>query len=91
MAKLKRWESPRQQGRNVKGRGGSAKLRQIRKKQKTLRKKLISQEKGNHSPFFLLFIFIAVAITGVKFSRFSSIVRTANLTSVRRQEEAFPI
>ncbi len=50
---LKRWESPRKQGRNIKGRGGSARLRQIKKQQKILRKKLNSQEKGNHGSFFL--------------------------------------
>ncbi|WP_426560051.1 hypothetical protein [Dapis sp. BLCC M172] len=53
MAKLKRWESPRQQGRNIKGKGGTARLRQIKKQQKILRKKLDSQEKGNHGSFFL--------------------------------------
>ncbi|MGD1704907.1 hypothetical protein [Dapis sp. BLCC M229] len=54
---LKRWESPRKQGRNIKGRGGAARLRQIKKQQKILRKKLNNQEKGNHgSLFFCLFI-----------------------------------
>lgn len=37
---LKRWESPRSQGRNTKGKGGSARARQLRKQQQTLRKKL---------------------------------------------------
>ncbi len=41
--RLKRWESPRRQGRNDKGKGGSARARQLRKQQKILRKKL----KGN--------------------------------------------
>jgi len=37
---LKRWESPRREGRNDKGRGGSARQRQLRKQFKTLKKKL---------------------------------------------------
>ena len=53
MKHLKRWESPRQQGRNIKGKGGSARLRQIRKQQQMLRKKLNSKEKGNNDSFFL--------------------------------------
>ena len=38
--RLKRWESPRRQGRNDKGKGGSARARQLKKQQKMLRKKL---------------------------------------------------
>lgn len=48
--RLKRWESPRRQGRNDKGKGGSARQRQLKKKTQMLRKKLKeSQEadKGN--------------------------------------------
>ncbi|MEL6491467.1 MAG: hypothetical protein AAFV85_07710 [Cyanobacteria bacterium J06634_6] len=37
---LKRWESPRRKGRNHKGRGGSAKQRQYKKRQKLLMKRL---------------------------------------------------
>ena len=33
---LKRWESPRRKGRNRKGKGGSAKQRQYKKRQKRL-------------------------------------------------------
>lgn len=40
---LKRWESPRRQGRNDKGRGGSARQRQRQKQMKTLAKKLKQQ------------------------------------------------
>jgi len=39
---LKRWESPRRKGRNHKGRGGSAKQRQYKKRQKLLMKRLQS-------------------------------------------------
>ena len=38
--RLKRWESPRKRGRNDKGKGGSARARQLRKREKLLRKKL---------------------------------------------------
>jgi hypothetical protein len=38
--RLKRWESPRRQGRNDKGKGGSARQRQLKKQQQVLRKKL---------------------------------------------------
>src|SRR5919199_3571591 len=38
--RLKRWESPRRQGRNDKGKGGSARQRQLKKQQQMLRKKL---------------------------------------------------
>jgi hypothetical protein len=38
--RLKRWESPRSQGRNEKGRGGSARQRQLKKRQKRLLKRL---------------------------------------------------
>ncbi len=38
--RLKSWESPRQEGRNRKGKGGSARQRQLKKQQQMLRKKL---------------------------------------------------
>ncbi|MDV3000241.1 MAG: hypothetical protein N5P05_001847 [Chroococcopsis gigantea SAG 12.99] len=38
--RLKRWESPRREGRNDKGKGGSARQRQIKKQFKMLSKKL---------------------------------------------------
>jgi hypothetical protein len=38
--RLKRWESPRSEGRNHKGRGGSARQRQKKKQLKALRQKL---------------------------------------------------
>jgi hypothetical protein len=37
---LKRWESPRREGRNDKGKGGSARQKQLRKRNQMLRKKL---------------------------------------------------
>lgn len=40
---LKRWESPRKEGRNDKGRGGSARQRQRKKQFQALRKKLKDQ------------------------------------------------
>ena len=38
--RLKRWESPRREGRNSKGKGGSARQRQIKKRTQALRRKL---------------------------------------------------
>jgi hypothetical protein len=50
MAQLKRWESPRREGRNDKGRGGSARQRQKQKQMKALRQKLKSSHlKPSHS------------------------------------------
>jgi hypothetical protein len=41
---LKRWESPRRKGRNDKGRGGSARQRQLVKRQQQLRQRLKANE-----------------------------------------------
>lgn len=41
--RLKRWESPRREGRNDKGKGGSARQRQKRKQFQALRKRLKDQ------------------------------------------------
>jgi hypothetical protein len=49
--RLKRWESPRRQGRNDKGKGGSARQRQLKKQFKMLSKKLKGGE-SHISPFF---------------------------------------
>ncbi|MEQ8754774.1 MAG: hypothetical protein RID09_14840 [Coleofasciculus sp. G1-WW12-02] len=38
--RLKSWESPRRQGRNDKGKGGSARARQLKKQRQMLLKKL---------------------------------------------------
>ena len=40
MPRLKSWESPRRQGRNDKGKGGSARKRQLKKRQQMLRNQL---------------------------------------------------
>lgn len=55
---LKRWESPRSQGRNSKGKGGSARARQLKKQYQMLRKALKSNDKSgketsNSFPIFL--------------------------------------
>ncbi|MGD1911606.1 MAG: hypothetical protein ACFB2X_12315 [Rivularia sp. (in: cyanobacteria)] len=42
--RLKRWESPRRQGRNDKGKGGAARKRQLKKQQQMLRKRLKQDE-----------------------------------------------
>lgn len=46
--RLKRWESPRREGRNDKGRGGSARARQVKKQTQMLRQRL--KEGGERSP-----------------------------------------
>ena len=51
---LKRWESPRREGRNDKGRKNPAMQRQIKKATQALRKKLKSNEKGKDN-FLSLF------------------------------------
>ncbi|MCC0179717.1 hypothetical protein I4641_22490 [Waterburya agarophytonicola K14] len=38
--RLKSWESPRKRGRNNKGKGGSARARQLRKREQMMRNKL---------------------------------------------------
>ncbi len=45
--RLKRWESPRKEGRNDKGKGGSARQRQLKKRTQMLRQKLKDQNSGN--------------------------------------------
>lgn len=47
--RLKSWESPRRQGRNDKGKGGSARKRQLKKQQQMLRNKLKAQTRENKS------------------------------------------
>ncbi|TAE55202.1 MAG: hypothetical protein EAZ76_12375 [Nostocales cyanobacterium] len=47
--RLKRWESPRKQGRNDKGRGGSARQRQLKKQRQVLRNKLKEQQKPENN------------------------------------------
>ena len=47
--RLKRWESPRREGRNDKGRGGSARARQLKKQAQMLRKKLKENDKAENN------------------------------------------
>ncbi|NEQ14026.1 MAG: hypothetical protein F6K44_09180, partial [Moorea sp. SIO3E2] len=44
--RLKRWESPRRQGRNWKGKGGSARRKQLKKQTQMLRRKLKQSRKA---------------------------------------------
>nr|WP_079680197.1 hypothetical protein [Planktothrix sp. PCC 11201] len=54
---LKSWESPRSQGRNTKGKGGSARARQLKKQRQTLRNKLNQQSNGkDQSDSFPIFL-----------------------------------
>lgn len=50
---LKRWESPRREGRNDKGKGGSARQRQLKKQRNKLRQQLKSnQNQGRETHLF---------------------------------------
>ncbi|AOY82307.1 hypothetical protein BJP36_22775 [Moorena producens JHB] len=44
--RLKRWESPRREGRNWKGKGGSARRKQLKKQTQMLRRKLKQSRKA---------------------------------------------
>ena len=58
--RLKRWESPRNEGRNDKGKGGSARQRQKKKQLQMLRKKLkegINPQTKRDGDRHLFFIF----------------------------------
>jgi hypothetical protein len=46
---LKSWESPRNEGRNDKGKGGSARQRQLKKRTQMLRQKLKDQSNENNN------------------------------------------
>ncbi len=67
---LKRWESPREEGRNDKGKGGSARQRQRRKQMQMMRNRL--KQQGNNpekrgesdSPLFLCELEIGVNADG---------------------------
>jgi hypothetical protein len=55
--RLKSWESPRRQGRNDKGKGGTARQRQLRKQTQMLRKRLKDNHQGgevHHFPVIFL-------------------------------------
>ena len=61
MQRLKRWESPRKEGRNNKGRGGSARARQLKKQTQMMRQKLKednsnNKKRGDDFVFPLLFL-----------------------------------
>ena len=47
--RLKRWESPRKEGRNEKGRGGSARKRQLKKQRQMLRQRLKEANKADNN------------------------------------------
>lgn len=47
--RLKRWESPRREGRNDKGKGGSARKRQLKKQRQMLRQRLKQEKKPDNT------------------------------------------
>ncbi len=72
--RLKRWESPRREGRNDKGRGGSARARQLKKQAQMLRKKLKEGDKAENNKnnkkqreknFFPLFFYAYMRVTAL--------------------------
>lgn len=52
MPRLKSWESPRRKGRNDKGKGGSARKRQLKKREQMLRNKLKGNNGGGEKNLF---------------------------------------
>jgi len=48
---LKRWESPRREGRNDKGRGGAARKWQLKKQRQMLRQKLKQANQPNNNKY----------------------------------------
>jgi hypothetical protein len=85
--RLKRWESPRQTGRNNKGRGGSARQRQLQKRQQTWRQRLREAGKDTSIPDqvnqtkregFYPPVFAFVAATPVKGLKTRQNVQAAN-------------
>ncbi|MBL1209623.1 hypothetical protein [Geminocystis sp. GBBB08] len=58
MTRLKRWESPRREGRNDKGKGGAAKKKQWQKRLKTLRNKLKNNQQGGVNSSLFLWEFL---------------------------------
>ncbi len=47
--RLKRWESPRREGRNNKGKGGSARARQLKKQMQMLRQRLKTSDRAENN------------------------------------------
>ncbi|MBD2499479.1 hypothetical protein [Anabaena azotica] len=69
--RLKRWESPRREGRNDKGRGGSARKRQLKKQRQMLRQKLKeanqqdnkkNNQNGGDKPIFPIFFALPLSV-----------------------------
>ncbi|MEH2330721.1 hypothetical protein [Nostoc sp.] len=81
--RLKRWESPRKEGRNDKGRGGSARKRQLKKQRQMLRQRLKESneqdnnknERAGKDKFIFPLFFGLLFQKKIKFRDFSSIQR----------------
>ncbi|ACA99926.1 hypothetical protein SYNPCC7002_A1939 [Picosynechococcus sp. PCC 7002] len=53
--RIKSWESPRRRGRNDKGKGGAARQRQLKKRNKMLKNKLKGNDHGGEiNPLFFM-------------------------------------
>ncbi|WP_414756246.1 hypothetical protein [Anabaena sp. CCY 9910] len=77
--RLKRWESPRKEGRNDKGRGGSARKRQLKKQRQMLRQKLKEANKpdkkqnnqgGEDKQIFPIFFVLCVSGSATRRDKF---------------------
>lgn len=62
--RLKRWESPRKEGRNQKGKGGTARARQLKKHTQMMRQRLKEDNKDNkrREDNHLLAVFYSLAM-----------------------------
>ncbi|MFN6484310.1 MAG: hypothetical protein RMY33_017450 [Nostoc sp. DedQUE03] len=77
--RLKRWESPRKEGRNDKGRGGSARKRQLKKQRQMLRQRLKESNKPENNrndregedKFIFPLFFVILSQKKIKFGDFS--------------------
>jgi hypothetical protein len=81
MPRLKSWESPRRKGRNDKGKGGTARKRQLKKREQMLRNKLKENNGGRKqisSLFYLRDIFRNNR-TDLKYYIFTRVVTKADL------------
>nr|WP_238845674.1 hypothetical protein [Nostoc edaphicum] len=80
--RLKRWESPRKEGRNDKGRGGSARKRQLKKQRQMLLQRLKESnkpdnnkdknERAGEDKFIFPFFFWLLFQKKIKFRYFST-------------------
>jgi len=79
---LKRWESPRKEGRNHKGRGGSARKRQLKKQQNQLRQKLKAKGRELNLFPFLFPVYSSVAPPLADVTMVRTILSGSSITAI---------